>query len=401
MLTLKDLSSDSRYLVAVSGGPDSMALLDMCRRMSFYIEAAHVNYHKRSTADRDEKIVRDYCDKYNIVFHKLDYKDNSRGNFQAKARKARYAFFHEVCSRNKLDFVLVAHQKDDLLETYLMQKEKKLGVDYYGLKQINEIYGAKVIRPLLDLDKNDLLVYCKENAVPYGIDESNLQDDYTRNCIRHHQLEQMTAEQKRRICEEIDNLNQDNETLFKQAYNELYDSRLSVEEFVSCKGLKLFLSRCFPHHSESFLDEMIRQLSMCERCIYQGEGLYIVKEYNYIDIFPERKEYEFVIRDLHDIKDIRNEYCCLDFNGRSTEGVTVAESDFPLILRSAKADDQIRMHYGHKKLNRFFIDRKIAYKDRLIWPVLLNSQGEVILVPLLGCSCDHYSDNHNIFVIKL
>ncbi len=77
MLTLKDLSSDSRYLVAVSGGPDSMALLDMCRRMSFYIEAAHVNYHKRSTAERDEKIVRDYCDKYNIVFHKLDYKDNS------------------------------------------------------------------------------------------------------------------------------------------------------------------------------------------------------------------------------------------------------------------------------------------------------------------------------------
>ena len=108
---IKFVSENKRYLVAVSGGPDSMALFDMVRSSGAYLEAAHVNYHKRDSADRDEKIVSSYCEKYHIPFHLLDYEDDTqRGNFQAAARKARYEFFAKICEEENLDEVLVAHQ---------------------------------------------------------------------------------------------------------------------------------------------------------------------------------------------------------------------------------------------------------------------------------------------------
>ncbi|MBP5279662.1 MAG: tRNA(Ile)-lysidine synthetase, partial [Erysipelotrichaceae bacterium] len=84
---MRKLNKDLRYLIAVSGGPDSMALLDMCLKQDVYLEVAHMNYHHRDTADRDEKIVRNYCRKNKIKFHKADYNDDQRkGNFQNNAR---------------------------------------------------------------------------------------------------------------------------------------------------------------------------------------------------------------------------------------------------------------------------------------------------------------------------
>ncbi|MBQ2509839.1 MAG: tRNA lysidine(34) synthetase TilS, partial [Erysipelotrichaceae bacterium] len=171
-----------KYLIAVSGGPDSMALLNMAREEGLEIEVAHVNYHKRDTAKRDEKIVRSYCEQYGIPVHVKDvYPGDVKGNFQAYAREVRYAYFANLCRRYGLDGTVTAHQQDDLLETYLMQKEKKLGVEYYGLKEETRIKGVSVIRPLLDCTKEELLSYCEKKGLDYGIDESNLTDVYTRN----------------------------------------------------------------------------------------------------------------------------------------------------------------------------------------------------------------------------
>ena len=401
MYSIYELDKNRRYLIAVSGGPDSMALLDMCTKAGLYIEVAHVNYHKRDSADRDELIVKNYCDSYDIVFHRLDYIDRHEGNFQAEARKARYSFFSELCLIRNLDYVLIAHQLDDLLETYLMQKEKKLGVAYYGLKPSNVIYGARVLRPLLDYEKKQLVEYCEANNIPYGIDESNLSDDYERNRIRHHVVDGLSYEEKVKLSDEAEKMNKENEDSFNRAYQKFYDKRISAEELDECKDLKPFFWHYFPHKSAAHLQEMIRQLHDAEQCLFKGEDLYIVKEYNYIDIFPVRKGYEYVIDDLDKINEINNPYFKLSDKGSSFDGASVGKRDFPLTIRNARTDDSIMMKFGHKKLNRFFIDRKIAYKDRLIWPVLVNSSGDVILVPELGCDIDHYSKNHNIFVIKL
>ena len=85
----------SKCVVACSGGPDSMALLDQLNKQGKDIVVAHVNYKHRDTADRDEKIVKEYCKKYDIPVRVL-YPVHEKGNFQAWARDVRYAFFEEV-----------------------------------------------------------------------------------------------------------------------------------------------------------------------------------------------------------------------------------------------------------------------------------------------------------------
>jgi len=76
------------------------------------------------------------------------------------------------------------------------------------------------------------------------------------------------------------------------------------------------------------------------------------------------------------------------------------EDDFPITIRNAQAGDVIQLRFGRKKLNRWFIDRKIPKKERKIWPVVTNKDGIVILVPKIGCDIAHFSNNPTLFVLK-
>ena len=123
-----------RVLIGVSGGPDSMALLDMMKdRYEVYV--AHVNYHHRDTALRDDVSVEDSCTKYDIPYFKKDYVEVEGGNFQENARIFIYEFYKEIIDKYDLECVMLAHHKDDLIETYLMQKKRNSHVYYYGLKR--------------------------------------------------------------------------------------------------------------------------------------------------------------------------------------------------------------------------------------------------------------------------
>ena len=89
-----------KVLIGCSGGPDSMALLDMSKD-KYDVYCAHVNYHKRKSANRDERIVKDYCLKNKIPFYSIDYKDKAGGNFQDKARVFRYGYFSKLIKPSK------------------------------------------------------------------------------------------------------------------------------------------------------------------------------------------------------------------------------------------------------------------------------------------------------------
>ena len=192
-----------KIIVACSGGPDSMALLDKLYKQGHTIIVAHVNYHKRDTANRDEKIVRDYCQERSIEVEVQEPTFDNKSNFQSWARKVRYDFFFELATKNDTDQIYVAHHLDDHLETYLFQKSRNMLCDHYGLKSENIMKGMKIIRPLLHETKTQLMEYCDQNNIEYGIDESNLGNDYTRNKIRHSQIEKMSLLEKLRLNEEI------------------------------------------------------------------------------------------------------------------------------------------------------------------------------------------------------
>jgi len=398
----KKLNTNKRYLIAVSGGPDSMALLDMARNKLKYIEVGHVNYHKRDTAKRDENIVRRYCKKYGIKFHILNYVyENNSNNFQADARIARYKFFNKLCNKNNFDYCLVAHHKDDLIETYYMQVDKKLSVNYYGLANNINLYGVNVIRPLLKYTKNELIEYCEKHNIEYGIDESNNSDCYQRNRIRHSRVEKLSLKQKDELVRKINDINLKEQDKLRKVLLSFNKGEFSVSEFIRIPYLKKGLSVIFGGKSDKFFDEVIRQLKYASSYLYKGDTYWLSKEYQRIYVFKKPIEYKYVFNNIDELKIKKYECFKISKKGNSREVVTITNKDFPIVIRNCSNEDIIEMNFGSKKINRFFIDNKVLIKDRMSWPIVLNKKGSAILLPGLGCNIDHYSNNPNLCVIKL
>ena len=121
------------YILAVSGGPDSIFLLEKMRYEGYNLVVAHVNYKKRKSSDYDEKLVRNYCQKYSLpceVYQFQGSEYNFIRNFQDKARQVRYNFFQKLTDKYQTKYIVVAHHLDDHLETYLLQKQRKSLIEY-------------------------------------------------------------------------------------------------------------------------------------------------------------------------------------------------------------------------------------------------------------------------------
>lgn len=386
----------SKCVVACSGGPDSMALLDQLNKQGKDIVVAHVNYKHRDTADRDENIVKDYCEKYDIPV-RVCYPVHEKGNFQAWARDVRYAFFEEVADAFDAKILYVAHQMDDAIETYLFQKNRNMICDWYGLKEKSIRHGYQIIRPLLNFTKSELQQYCNENGVSFGIDESNLTNHYTRNVIRHTQIEKMSRDEKEAWILKIQNENEVWQTKrkvieeFFKDWNKDVDSLLDQED--AWLYLDTFLFHSLHHHfSKKYMEELCVQLKRnvlieIENYLLERHGgkLYFMSSPK--DVYYKLDELEF--KDYADFV-IKNE-------GKTIEMFSVDASDFPLVIRRVRVNDTIQMRFGNKNVHRFFVDRKISKIYRKYWLVVENNVGNVIFVPGLGCDVGHYSQNQQFY----
>jgi tRNA(Ile)-lysidine synthetase-like protein len=130
------LAKNRLYIVAVSGGPDSMFLLEKMRLERLNLVVSHVNYKKRESSDYDEKLVRNYCQKYFLPCEIYQFQGSEYApisNFQDKARQIRYDFLQKLADKYRTKYIAVAHQLDDHLETYLLQKKRKSLVEHWGL----------------------------------------------------------------------------------------------------------------------------------------------------------------------------------------------------------------------------------------------------------------------------
>lgn len=389
--------SKLRYLVACSAGPDSMALLDIFRQ-KYEVMVSHINYHHRDSANRDENILRDYCEKYNLPLFVDDYV-SSKGNFQDRARVFRYERFAYYTKEYNLDGVLVAHHQDDLLETYLLQKNRGSTPTYYGLKKESEIMGVKIIRPLLDKSKKELLDYVLEHNIPFGIDESNLSDDYTRNKIRHQIIEKLNTQKRQELLEEIASENE-KLSMIKEKVESFIDKRsiFSSSEFFSFEYLnQLVRYLLYPDLSDDYIREIIKALQK-NGVEIKVHDKFISRAYDYIEVYANIEDYTYT---FEKIEYASYTYFTLTDSGDDFHGVSVSEEDFPLTIRNFRPGDKILMRYGSKKINRFFIDKKIRYSQRRSWPIMLNKNNEIILVPGIGSNVNHYSNKHNIYMLKL
>ena len=181
------LSHDGLHVVAISGGADSVALLCILCDLGYHIEAAHCNFHLRGEeSNRDEKFVKNLCQKLNIPLHLIhfdtaEYASLHQVSIEMSARELRYGYFRQLCNDIGAETVCVAHHRDDAVETLLMNLLRGSGI--HGLTGIRPCNGH-IVRPLLDVSRQEILEYLDSIGQDYVTDSTNLQTDVLRNKVR-------------------------------------------------------------------------------------------------------------------------------------------------------------------------------------------------------------------------
>lgn len=410
METLQTLKkANKRWVIGVSGGADSMSLLDMCRSSGIFVVAAHVNYRKRSTADRDMNGVQRYCERFSIPFACRIVDEYPKScNFQDYARQLRYSYYQEIINMYQCEGVMVAHQLDDHLETYLLQKKRGAHIRYAGIQPEVTLYGMRVVRPLLGYTKQELQEYCHRHHVHYFEDESNFTDHYARNQIRHRVIDNMSYDEKHRMADEIAAFNEhgkqrevQDQALYEEFIHECTADFLSrLREGTCLNVLRTFLeAHAIYQVSEPQLRDIRKMLLHKDGNHFCRVGNYTLRcEYGMISLTQEScRGYSYTLQSLGMIT---TPYFRTAKRGAVIEGVTVSENDFPLTIRNARYGDAIQLRFGTKRLSRWFIDRKIPASQREIWPVVENTNGKIIFVVGIGCDIEHFSNNPNLFVLK-
>lgn len=189
------IDDGDRVLVAVSGGPDSMALLDALRRVPRKVELVAAHFDHRLRDDGDREVVTAYCREHNVECRTgaADVRGWSRArrlSLEAGARHLRYRFLDETADAVDADKIATAHTRDDNVETVLMRVLRGSGIR--GLAGIPRRRG-RIVRPFLEVKRDWTLGYCRANGVPFVEDPSNRDTRFERNYVRHELLPRLRA----------------------------------------------------------------------------------------------------------------------------------------------------------------------------------------------------------------
>jgi tRNA(Ile)-lysidine synthase len=209
--------SSAKLAIAVSGGVDSVCLLHWAAHSGLNITALHVNHKLRDVADTETKYVIDLCHKLNVPYHVFYWTDDKPlTGLEAAARDARYKFMTDWCVANNIDALMVAHQADDQIETFLMNLSRGSGVSGLSAMQAESYRnGVKIVRPLLGVFRSELIKYCDDNDIKYFSDEMNEDENYTRVKIRknRHLLSEKLGISDARILLAVENLSRARDAL--------------------------------------------------------------------------------------------------------------------------------------------------------------------------------------------
>lgn len=235
----KLIESGDGVLIAVSGGPDSMCLLDILNKLkeklNIKIAVVHVNHGIREEANEETEYIKNYCEKYNIkIYVKYEKvvelaKQNKIGLEEA-GRKVRYDFFDEVLQETKFNKIAIAHNMNDKVETILMNIIR--GSGSLGLKGIEPKRENKYIRPLIEIERKDIEEYCSKNKLNPKFDKSNNDNTYTRNKIRNILIPFIKKEFNPNVIKGINNLSEivtEEQNYLEKIVNNIY-SQIKIEE---------------------------------------------------------------------------------------------------------------------------------------------------------------------------
>ncbi|MFH5831710.1 tRNA lysidine(34) synthetase TilS [Halalkalibaculum sp. DA3122] len=179
------------FVIGVSGGPDSMALLHIFKQLEVEAVVAHVNYQKRgSESDKDQQLVEETAREWNYRCHRqqLDARGAGESNFQQWARDQRYQFFRDLQHEHNADAIAVAHHQDDQVETVLQKLFRGAGLESWSAMSV---WDPPLFRPLVDSSRREIMNYVETHGVPWRTDRSNLESEFARNLLRNEWLDKL------------------------------------------------------------------------------------------------------------------------------------------------------------------------------------------------------------------
>ena len=227
---------NNRYLLAVSGGIDSMVLLAVFHKLNLPFEVAHINYQLRGEeSEQDQALVHKYCSERNITYHlnraDLQQKlDEDGGNLQQEARKIRYDFFRSILENRSLNCIVTAHHQDDQIETFWLMLSRSAGIT--GLSGMDS-FSKTIFRPLLPCSKTEILEWAESNKVQWREDRSNSSNNYQRNLWRNKLLPYLQTE--------IPTLNDSVLLLMNYFKEENNEQKKKVQKYIDEVSIKNFI----------------------------------------------------------------------------------------------------------------------------------------------------------------
>ena len=379
-----------RILLAVSGGLDSMVMLNLFQEAGYRMGVAHCNFQLRGDAsDEDEEFVRQYCGRFKIEFFSQrfstkNYAEEAHLSIQMAAREQRYTWFGEVMEEKKYHWLATAHHLDDNLETVLLRWTKGAGLDQLtGIPRKN----GKVIRPLLFATREVILNYANEHKIAWREDESNATDDYQRNFIRHQiipRLKEINPSLEVAFGNSLDKMKGAHE-LMERGLGQLKDTITKTEgqRFMIDKTLLMLL-----HHPAFVCYEWLRPLGFeWDRCFQLVSALdaspgkqflstthQAVIDREFIIVTPRQEWSHEILIEEGQGKAVLGPWLLTiqSVTGNKIEGgenlgtVDGALIRFPLLWRKWRTGDAFSpLGLGHrKKLSDFLIDEKVPLTQK-------------------------------------
>lgn len=403
------IKENDNVICAVSTGPDSMALLLVLKNLKdmyhFNIVVAHVNHHLRKESEKEERYIRDFCERNSLTFEIYDYFPRDLKNLEAKAREARYEFFEKMIDKYNSKYLFTAHHSDDLIETVLMKLVRGSTINgYKGFKIEDKRNNYSLVRPLLLADKKEILKYLKEKKQKYFIDKTNKISLFTRNRYRLKIIPLLRKENPNintsflEYSLLLDEMNSYIDKKVDEVYeNIVNNNKINLEKFnkediiIKKKILERFLeAEYFSDIVELNKRHLNLILSITED--YSGKktldmpfNKVIVREYKELYFFHEtnyKKNKE--ILDKNKVFNMFKIYLDKDGNVDNNFVMRLNKKDvkLPLIIRTIEEDDVISLNnLGTKKVKDIFRDSKVKEDIRKYYPIITDSNNKIIFIP--------------------
>ncbi len=400
-----DFSQSTKFLLAVSGGVDSMVLLDLFSQTDFEYAIAHCNFSLRdheSDMDADflfsvakEKKCKIFTKKFNTVQYAKEHKIS----LQMAARELRYKWFKKIKKEHDFQFISTAHHMDDSVETLLINLIRGTGIS--GLHGIQE-FSSDVIRPLLSFCKKDIYLYAKQNNIKYREDISNSDDKYVRNKIRNkiipimQEINPNVITSISKAIERVQGVEEIyNELMSKKKHNLLKKEndicRINVSDLLNETSPKTVLHEILSDFGFNDIDAVFKSLSSSSGKEFFNDNYYLIKDRNTLIISKHITNNSVLI--YKKTKKISKPF---SINFKTVIGDTVSfrskiktdlyidysKLKFPLLIRSWKKGDRFKPlgMQGFKKVSDYFIDEKFSLIEKKKARLLISDNKVVCII---------------------